>query len=373
MAPGDDFDAGVRNLLMGCAGLGAGQRLLIATEDTDPVFYEPELGPAIAAAARGLGLDVAMIELPFHPLEARVPAQLSTAMAQADATLFLARLGDQMRFSPALAAHNPVVCYALDRAMLASGFGRATHAGLVELKSCLDRALAAARRIRVTCPLGTDFAGPGAVFPAGGGDVSIRRFPLSVFTPVPCAGFSGRVVQEGFLVGTGASYYAPYAIALEAPVSIHFEGTRLVRIEGGARDVAAAEAHYSHVARLTGAARDHMHSWHAGMHPGCDWQTHAAAGFERWSGGAFGNPRVLHLHTCGTEAPGEISLNILDATVALDEVPVWEAGVLHPARVAGGEAILARFPDLAALFAAPAQGVGAGAGGRLEGRLGLAV
>ena len=369
MAATEDFGAGVRNLLLGCAGLRAGQRLLIATEDTDPVFYEPELGPAIAAVARELGLTVAMIELPFNPLEARVPASLSEAMAGADATLFLARIGDQMRFSPALAAHNPVVCYALDREMLASGFGRAAHAGLVALKSCLDRALSGARSIRVTCPLGTEFEGPGAAFPVGGGDVSIRRFPLSVFTPVPARGFAGRVVQEGFLVGTGASYYAPYAIALDAPITLHFDGTRLLRIDGAAQDVAAAEAHYDHVSRVTGAVRDHVHSWHAGMHPGCDWRFPAAEGFERWSGGAFGNPRVLHFHTCGTEAPGEISLNILDATVALDGVPVWEAGVLHPGRVAGGADIMARHPDLAALFAAPAQGVGAGSSGRFVGRV----
>ncbi|MCC6008523.1 MAG: hypothetical protein JJU40_12690 [Rhodobacteraceae bacterium] len=369
MTESEAFRAGARNLLVGCARLAPGQRLLIATEDTDPAFYEPELGPAIAAEAEALGLSVTMIELPFSPITAEVPSNLAAQMAAAEATLFLARLGDQMRFSQALAAHNPVVCYALDREMLASDFGRADHAGLVALKSCIDTAFARARNIRVTCPLGTDFAGPGARFPDTMGDVSIRRFPMSVFTPVPAGGFAGHVVQEGFLVGTGASYYVPYAIALDGPIRLHFRDTQLLHIEGAPGDVAAAQAHYRHVAQVTGAARDHFHSWHAGMHPGCDWKVPAATGFERWSGGAFGNPRVLHFHTCGTVAPGEISLNMLDATVTLDDVAVWDAGVLHPERIAGGPDILERFPDLAALFKAPAQGVGAGSNGRLVGRI----
>ena len=106
-----------------------------------------------------------------------------------------------------------------------------------------------------------------------------------------------------------------------------------------------------------------MHSWHAGSHPGCAFADPAGANLERWSGAAFGNPRLMHLHTCGAEPPGEMSLNVLDPTITLDGVALWEAGRLHPDRVPGGAEILSAHPDLAALYAAPAQACGARAQG----------
>ena len=80
--------------------------------------------------------------------------------------------------------------------------------------------------------------------------------------------------------------------------------------------------------------------------------------WERWGGAAFGNPRILHFHTCGAYAPGEISWNVIDPMIEVDGLPLWEAGRLHPERLPGGQAILDRYPCAAALFAAPDRDIG---------------
>lgn len=359
---------GARNMLVNCAGLAPGRRLLLLCEEATG-YYGAGLGDAVLRAAGRLGILAERREVGFAPEVADPGADLAQAMRQADRVLFLARLGDQIRFRPMVAPVNPVVSYAIDAPMLASGFGRAHHGAFLALKDCLDRALSGARRIRVTCPLGTDFDGPGAAFPAQNGDVTITRFPLSVFTPVPAAGFRGVIAQAGFLTGTGSHYYAPYSLGLRGVLRVAFDGNRITGFHGDRTDVAAARAHYDHVAGLLGIAADHLHSWHAGIHPGCAYTRQAGENLERWSGAAFGNPRILHFHSCGAYAPGEISLNVVDPTIRLDGVAVWDEGRLCPERVAGGAEILARFPCAAALFAAPSREVGLAPSGRLSARV----
>lgn len=349
-------------MLLRCGGLTPGQSVLILTEPAGGGHYDAGLADEVARVAEALGLHATVREEPVGA-RARPSAGALAEIGRADRTVFLSRLGDQMRFDPVLAAAAPVMCYALDPAMMASGFGRAHHAAFLALLDCLNAALAAAGEIRVTCPLGTDFAGPGARFPATAAEVSVRRFPLSVFTPVPAGGYAGTIAQAGFLTGTGRTFYDPYTLPLDDVLRVRFEGTRITGFDGP--DAARAEAHYRHVGGVTGNDAFHVHSWHAGMHPGCAWTLPAGEDMVRWGGGAFGNPRILHFHTCGETAPGEISINVVDPTIRLDGVALWEDGRLHPDRVPGGAEILARYPDAAALFADPAREVGLAPSGRL--------
>jgi len=248
------------------------------------------------------------------------------------------------------------VCYALDAVMLGSGFGTVDHAAMLALKDAVNAAMRGAREIRVTCPAGTNFAGPGGtVLP---GDVGIRRFPMSVFTPVSAQAFSGVVALPGFLVGTGSRYYDPYGVSYEGRLLAWFEKGRLTGFEGDRAAVNLAETQYDHVAGLFGIDRDCVHSWHVGIHPGCGFPAPPAEDFRRWSGGAFGNPRLLHFHTCGNYPPGEISWNVLDPTVMMDGMTLWNRGVLDPWALPGGSEILDTWPDLRAAFEEPVRVVG---------------
>ena len=190
---------------------------------------------------------------------------------------------------------------------------------------------------------------------------------MLVFAPVPAQKFSGVVMQEGFLVGTGSRYYRPYGVPLKQPVAVHFEDTVLQDIEGRPEDVAVAKSHYRHVGEMFGLDPFTMHSWHAGIHPGCAYEGKASENFQRWSGSAFGNPRLLHFHTCGDYAPGEISLNVLDPTISVDGVEVWSSGRFDPALVPGGADILEQYPCIRSVFEAPRREVGQGTDGHLSG------
>jgi hypothetical protein len=356
---GDQLMPAARNLLVNCAEMKSGDRLLILQENPDLAYYDASAVRDIATAATSLGLRTTLCEVPFSEAVQPLNPEIAELMAGSDCTLFFARMGDQIRFREMPPGTKSIVSYALDRQMLASGFGTAHFKGFEALKTAVDAAFAGADEIHVTCPLGTDFKGPGArSMLDDGADVTIIRFPMSVFTPIPSKGFAGKVAQAHFLTGTGSQYYHPYAAPLRDVLFIHFENQRITRFEGSAQDIAAADAHYQFVARKFDIDRDNIHSWHVGIHPGCAYLQPAGDSYERWSGGAFGNPRLLHFHTCGNYPPGEISWNIVDPTVRIDGVEVWQNGRLFPDRIAGGAKILARYPCVAALFDHPAQDIG---------------
>lgn len=352
------LESGALNLLSDCAGAKPGETLLILCEDPALGYFGDGLADAIAQTARRMGLDVRLIDVPFDPAAESLPPALALEVTRADHALFLARLGDQLRFREMPGSARPIVSYVLDSTMLASAFGRAPSAGFVALKLAFNQLFASAAEIHVTCPLGTDFRG--RVTPVSGepADVSVKRFPVSVFAPLDASLFSGRVAVDHLLVGTGSRYYQPYGIPVTATMFAHIAGGRLVRWEGPADEVARATAHYRHVAGLFGIDGDVVHSWHAGIHPGCAYPEPASASYERWSGSAFGNPRLLHFHTCGAYAPGEICWNVVDPTITVDGAVIWDHGVIRIDRVPGAAAILARHPSLRTLFDNPVREIG---------------
>jgi hypothetical protein len=355
------LDLGVRNLLQECAQAEAGQSLLIVEEAGADPFYEAALGDAIWRGAERLGLRVRRHAVPFDARASELPGDLADLVAGADHTLFLARIGDQLRFSAMPRGSRPIVSYVLDRARLASPLGAASYRAFVSLKRVTDALFAAAEEVRVTCPLGTDFVGSArqpAMAPGQAGDVTIKRFPMTIFAPQDARGFTGRVAVAHGLAGTGSRYYQPYGLRLAQAVVAIIADNRIVQWEGAAGDVAAVKAHYRMVANGYGIDADFVHSWHAGIHPACTFAGHAFDDLERWSASAFGNPRLLHFHTCGAYAPGEICWNVLDPTIVVDGVTVWQSGRLLAERIPDAAAILAEHPEVARLFAEPLLAVG---------------
>jgi hypothetical protein len=348
----------VANLLQGCAGGQPGGRLLLLEEDPALGHYGPGLAPAIARAAQRLGFAVTRHDIGFAPEPGDLPATALAAMAGADHILYLARLGDQMRFRPLPHGARSIVSYAVTLPALTSPFGTIPHGAMLALKGAINAAMAGARDIRVTCPLGTDLRGRMAPVAGQMADVGIRRFPMCVFAPVPMDGFSGRIALARFLVGTGSIYYDPFLHAFDGVAMVTVQGTRATGHDGPPDVVAGIRAHVAALAARFGLDGDFVHSWHAGIHPGCAYDGRAQDNPGRWTGSAFGNPRLLHVHTCGAYAPGEICWNLLDPTITLDGVALWQDGRLHPDRIPGGDAVLDGCPDLAAAFAAPETAVG---------------
>lgn len=357
LKPGNAFLTATRNMLFDCGGITPAAKVLVVREAPGLGYYADDLAPALQDACRSLGLHADLTTAPFEPEAVELPPRLVREMASYDMTVFLARIGDQVRFIALPEGARAIVSYALSIEAMCSSFGTTPYEYFVELKDLLEAAMADAN-IHITCPHGTSITGLADAGPQAGGEVSIRRFPLLVPRPVLAARFSGKASLCGFLVGTGNSYYDHYGIQFEQSLKAHFENGEMSHFEGHAADVARANQHYDRISRHFGVERNYVHSWHAGIHPACTYEGKAADNFEAWSGSAFGNPRLLHFHTCGKQPPGEISWNIVDPTIAANGVVLWENGRLRPDNLPEGQALLKRSPDLAQLFAAPGQAIG---------------
>ncbi|MBT6546348.1 MAG: hypothetical protein HOL77_20195 [Rhodobacteraceae bacterium] len=348
---------GAYNLLVNCGQACAGERLLLCYEQESLDFYDRAIVEDVCACAQEIGLEVMPYVLDFDPVIDTVPAQLAAAIAAADLTVFLARLADQMRFGRFKSDQRTILSYALNSASLASPFGTVHYKASLALKQVIDTAVFGASEVVVSCKAGTYFKGSIAASPDGG-DVNLRRFPMLVNTPAPASGFAGRIALPGFLVGTGSKYYHPFGVTFDAPLFAVFEGNTLLGFEGQKSDEDKANQHLDMVAGRFEIDRSFVHSWHLGIHPKCYFDGVAVDQFESWSGSAFGNPRLLHVHTCGAYAPGEVCWNVVDPTLVADGVTIWEDGVLLPERVPGGREVLAEYDDLRQAFLTPDRRIG---------------
>jgi hypothetical protein len=353
---------GARNLLQACLQARPGDKLLVLSENPAEGFYDQRAPQAVVEQAIDMGLSVDRREVPFVAEAGEADQDIWDHMQRVDHIVFFARLGDQIRFDALPAVSKAAVVYAMDEGMLGSRFGAASHEGFVRLKDRINAAMAQASCIRMTCPLGTDISGRLSAAAAAEsndeGEVTIRRFPMAVFKPVPADKFSGRVVVSRFLTGTGHRYYTPYDLLLDGPVVAQVEAGRVRTYEGPSGEVEKVRAHVRRVAERFGIDPDVIHSWHAGIHPGCAYLPEARDNLARWGNAAFANPRIMHFHTCGDYAPGEISWNVIDPTIELDGIAVWDHGVLHPERIGGGAEVLDRWPDIRQVFDHPSQEIG---------------
>ena len=206
--------------------------MLIAYEPPEFGYYDRGAVGCVVAAARELGLLVDTVDVGFSPETPHLSDELMSRFEAADVILFLARLGDQLRFSDMQPNKKIIVSFAVNQELFGSGFATCHHDALLQLKARINEALAGAENVHVTCAAGSDFSGRPQMDLSPRGDTSILRFPMSVFTPVPAHSFSGRVVLAGFLTGTGSRFYPDYTVEFEGPVAALFHNGRLTGFDG---------------------------------------------------------------------------------------------------------------------------------------------
>ena len=348
--------SGAANLVENCIGDVEGKTVLVVCEDPKYGWYDAEAPASVCAEleARGAIVRKITVGLPENSPNAAV----QSAMNLVDNVVFFSRLGDQGRFNWHYSGPPCVMSYAIDEGILDGGYGRLDHHAMRQMKAAIDEVTLRAGHIVVTCPQGTHFEGSPAASAAPGTEVVITRFPAGIPKPILNDGFRGRAVLNNYLTPTGSKVYNGQCLPLATPVTAYFEGNRITQFTGEAAMVAAVEAHYERVAREFGIDAYNIDSWHAGIHPLMAYDMPATADPMRWSGTAFQNQRLLHFHTCGTGPPGEICWMILDSTVHVDGVALWENGRLHPERFGPTARILELYPELAEAYANPATACG---------------
>ena len=226
----------------------------------------------------------------------------------------------------------------------------------------INAALFGEKQIVITCASGTHLAGVSPVDPGDDDvdDVTIRRFPMTVFRPIPASTFSGRLALSRWHCPTGSRFYEPNHVLIEGVVFALVEDGRIVDFEGNEREVRKIRHHYDFVADKYGIEGDVIHSWHAGFHPQNGYTGLARDNLARWAGSAFGNPRYLHLHTCGNYAPGEICVSVFDPSISVDGADHWRNGRLEFANTPAVQALQASYPGMRELFENPVMEFGLG-------------
>ncbi len=353
----DGIAKGARNLLVNCGDFAPGDYVLIVQEEPITGWYADGLARAIEMQADELGMRPRLLKV--GPPDEALGDDASAALADADHTVFLSRLGDNDRFEGGEPGKTKIMCYIRDLEGLSSPFGCTDHRAMIALKDAVNRILLSAREIDITCPLGTSVQG---VLPGGIGqesdDVTVRRFPVAVPIPMPGKTLSGRIALARFLTPTGNRPYDPAFVAIDEPVFAEIENGRIRGFHGAVADVARVEAHYERVGQRFDIDPRAVHSWHAGIHPGCAYKQEAAADPDRWSNTVFGNPRFLHFHTCGDYAPGEICVMVVDHSVSVDGRLLWDSGRLRHGDFDETRDCMAAWPMLREAFDNPSPEIG---------------
>lgn len=345
------------NLLRNCAGLNPGNSLTIVHENPALGWYNEALVKAIVAAANEIGIETSTLEVGAPGNQRNV--KVLTAIQDHDCTLFLSRIGDQDRFATPLPGKKIVMCYIRNLDMLNSSFGSAAYQAMVELKRALDQLINQAKYIEINCSAGTDCSlTQEARESTEAHDVTLSRFPMGVVTPIEAANLSGRVALADFLTPTGSRVYEPASLELPEPVFAILESGRITRFEGDPAGVTRVNHHYQEVAAQFAIDPWAVHSWHVGMHPGLSYLQPAAVNPDRWSNTVFNHPRILHFHTCGNYAPGEICWIVKDPTILLDGKPLWQRGVPLLTEFEKTRHCLEEWPQLKDLYAGEPGAIG---------------
>lgn len=325
--PNDEpIEQAARNLLINCAELQHGNRVVILAEDPALGWYDGTCPEITARVATELGATVEV--LPIGSSTETLGGSAQSACEGADIRIYFARIGDRSRFGTQPSRGITVIVYARTAATFGSEFGIRPHGEMLVLKDRANAALFSAREIRITCPLGTSVAGAPPAIGAEPEDVTVRRFPMCMPAPMPAAGFSGKVALTGFLTPTGSREYEPASLKLEPVTFAHIKNGRISDFEGDAAKTGAIRKHYKMVSDRFGIDAGIVHSWHAGIHSGCRFDGMPADNPDLWSNSVFGHPGYLHFHTCGDYAPGEIAWMIAEPTIVADDEVLWSNGRL---------------------------------------------
>ncbi|MDB2389852.1 hypothetical protein N9X12_01325 [Alphaproteobacteria bacterium] len=347
---------GANNLINGCLDDVNGKAVLIVCEDPTLGWYDDKAPTMVAERLRekGATVNILPVGMPQNdPID-----EIQTAMKSMDEVIFFSRIGDQDRFDANNTLPHSTMCYARTANMLGGSYGRLDHRAMMMMKDAVNEVMLSADHIKVTCPQGTQFEGSATNTRAEGSEVVVSRFPMGVPQPVLASGFKGEVKLFPYLTPTGSKIYEPGFLKLDGIVTAQFDGNKITGFTGQDDSVALIKAHYKHVAKIFGLDAFNVHSFHAGIHPLMHYDDMMSNDPVKWSNTVFTSPRFLHFHTCGEKPPGEICWMILDPSVIIDGVALWENGRLYPDRFAKTNAVLDFAPELAVAFNNPCTQVG---------------
>ncbi len=323
-------EEGARSILVDCAGIAPGDRVLIVGEEGPDAFFDFAVCERVASAARSLKAVVSVVRAPAIAGPEDLPSDFADLIAAADHVLFFARIGDQLRFTPLPGAGRKIMCYTRDEHYLADRFARLPYGLFTEILSLLQQEMVRAKAWHIECPEGTNLDGgfDGAEVReavAAEKGFSVSLFPVMIYPPLSCRHMTGDLVLSRFLISTSTTMMADSLLPLRAPVTARIEGGAITKLHGPGDVVETIEAHLDRCAGREPALARRFHSWHAGIYPPTFFSGKAEDDIESWGDVAFGSPRYTHFHFCGPE-PGMVAASLFDTTISIDGRAFWSKG-----------------------------------------------
>ena len=323
-----EVSVGARNLLINCAQLKIGEKLLIVSEDSTLGWYKDDITRALVKECIDIGVEAKIIKV-GEPENTEIEG-LNDLVEDFDCTLFLARVGDQKRFETPSIRRKRVMCYARSVKTLGSSFGTTDHRALMDMKKAIDNIFLNSKYISISCPNGSELSGTMLTAEHDiNKDVTVLRFPMAVPMPIVASTFSGNVLIQKYLTSTGSKVYKPNYLKLSDPLSVKINKGRITAIDGQEQVKRNFQSHYEFVSNLFNLDKNCVHSWHAGIHPGITYNQPISENPDRWANTMFASPQFMHFHTCGSYPPGEICWMIENPTIEIDAEPLWKRGKLQ--------------------------------------------
>jgi len=325
----DALESGARNLLLNCARVAPGERVLLVGELGAAPYFDARLCDDLARVCARLGIEANTVLAEPGADAEHFPPSVIQAMQKADVTIFFSRLGDQVRFLESPGAGRKIMCYTLTRAHLASPFAGIGYQLLQRIHDRLVSLLKGTKTISFQAANGTAMVADIPAQTDGAQalltDFSLDLFPVMIFPPVNFQRLEGQLVLEHFVTSSSTRAYADSVLLLDSPIVAQIEDSRMVDFAGDGTLISRLRHQLERAASLTGGDAYRLNSWHTGINPYTFFDGDPYTDLERWGTVAFGSPRYTHIHASGKD-PGDIAIQLFDASIRFDDQLIWNRG-----------------------------------------------
>lgn len=324
-----ELESGARNLLLQCADVKTGERLLLIGEKGLHPFFDYRLCDVVAEVARSLRIETT-VHLAVPGTDAsEFPESVSNAMQNADVTIFFSRLGDQVRFIDSAGPGRKIMTYTLTLDHLESKFSTFDFQLMKQIHDTLLEEVKASKTYLIESDNGTSLkanvsqiSGSSQVVVS---EFSLELFPVMIFPPLNFSNLNGQLVMEHFLLSSSTRTYEDSELHLDSPVTAVIEDSRMVDFKGNNQLIDKLKMQLIRAAAITGGDPYRLNSWHTGINPYTFYDSDPFSNLERWGTVAYGSPRYTHIHASGKD-PGDISIQLFDASITFDDKRFWEQG-----------------------------------------------
>ena len=325
--------AGIHNLLINCAALQPGERVLIVGEENDHSWFDPALCQVTAAQATKLGGIVKIIMTRPGENTNTFQTDIANLIQDVDLTIFFSRLGDQVRFLDTPGQSRKVMCYTLTMEHLNSQFAILNHHTMSAMRDKLMACFTGNSSYTLTCKNGTNLK---AVIPNRSEHqlnsrsqpfsmFTLELFPVMIFPPINFSQLNGSLVLNHFLTSTSTREYTDSVLRLPSPVIAEIVDCRMTGFQGDEKVIAAIKTQLERAAAITGGDPYRINSWHTGINNHTFFKGDPYENLERWGTVAYGSPRYTHFHAAGHD-PGDVSINLFDISIQVEDQLLWKDG-----------------------------------------------